>query len=181
MLFRDDPEKRPGTFLLDANELRFGGGEGIVGGMKKWLIGSGVLVLAVVVGAMAFHQFGGGPKGSGVEVDWRLLGTMDFVTGKSGPELAALNGRSIRIPGFMVPLEDSQKSVTEFLLVPSAQACIHVPAPPPNQMVYVKMRAGTEVAFGPIWVYGTLNLVTKKSMYGEASFELIGDSIEPYR
>jgi hypothetical protein len=123
-------------------------------------------------------------RGNGVEVDWRLLGQMDYVTGKSGSELEALNGREVKIPGFMVPLEDSQKAVTEFLLVPSPQACIHVPAPPPNQMVYVKMRAGAqgaEVAFGPIWVYGTLNLVTKKSMYGEASFELIGDSIEPYR
>lgn len=161
--------------------MRFGGGGGIVVGMKKWMIACGILVLSVVIGALAFHRFGGGAKGGGVEVDWRLLGTMDYVSGKAGSELEALNGREIKIPGFMVPLEDSQKAVTEFLLVPSPQACIHVPAPPPNQMVYVKMRAGTEVAFGPIWVYGTLNLVTKKSMYGEASFELVGDSIEPYR
>ncbi len=81
----------------------------------------------------------------------------------------------------MVPLEDSQKDVIEFLLVPSPQACIHVPPPPPNQMVYVKMKKGTDVAMGPIWVYGTLNLVTKKSMYGDASFELIGDAVEPYK
>ena len=146
------------------------------------MIGVGILVLAVVMGALLYHKFAGGSiKGNGVEVDWRLLGQMDYVTGKSGSELEALNGHEVKIPGFMVPLEDSQKAVTEFLLVPSPQACIHVPAPPPNQMVYVKMKTGAEVAFGPIWVYGTLNLVTKKSMYGEASFELIGDSIEPYR
>lgn len=150
--------------------------------MKKWLVGSGIFVLAIVLGALLFHKFaGGGAKGNGVEVDWRLLSQMDYVTGKSSSELQALNGREIKIPGFMVPLEDSQKAVTEFLLVPSPQACIHVPAPPPNQMVYVKIPAGTEVAFGPIWVHGTLNLVTKKSMYGEASFEVIGDSIEAYR
>jgi hypothetical protein len=150
--------------------------------MKKSLMGLGVLVLAVVMGALLYHKFGGGgTMGNGVEVDWRLLGQMDYVTGKTGSELPALNGRKVKIPGFMVPLEDSQKAVTEFLLVPSPQACIHVPAPPPNQMVYVKMLTGAEVAFGPIWVYGTLNLVTKKSMYGEASFELIGDSVEPYR
>jgi hypothetical protein len=152
-------------------------------GMKKWLIGSGVLILSVVMGALLYHKFSaGGGRGAGVEVDWRLLGEMDYVTAKSSsPELEALNGKQIKIPGFMVPLEDTQKAVTEFLLVPSPQACIHVPPPPPNQMVYVKMREGSEVAFGPIWVYGTLNLVTKKSIYGEASFELIGDSIEPYR
>ena len=143
------------------------------------------MILSVAVGAMLFHYFGsgaGGGRGSGVEVDWRLLGEMDYVTAKSSsPELEALNGKLIKIPGFMVPLEDSQKAVTEFLLVPSPQACIHVPPPPPNQMVYVKMKTGGEVAFGPIWVYGTLNLVTKKSIYGEASFELIGDRIETYR
>jgi hypothetical protein len=151
--------------------------------MKKWLFGTGVLVISVALGALLFHKFSGsGSSGAGVEVDWRLLGEMDYVTAKSSSsELEALNGKKIKIPGFMVPLEDTQKAVTEFLLVPSPQACIHVPPPPPNQMVYVKMRAGGEVAFGPIWVYGTLNLVTKKSMYGEASFELIGDSIEPYR
>lgn len=150
--------------------------------MKKWLISIGVVILAVVAGAMVYHRVsGGGFAGNGVEVDWRLLGEMDYVTGKSSSELKALDGRPVKIPGFMVPLEDEQKAVTEFLLVPSPQACIHVPAPPPNQMVYVKMRAGTEVAFGPIWVHGQLNIVTKRSMYGEASFEIIGDSIEPYR
>ncbi len=146
------------------------------------LVGVGFLVLAVVMGALLYHKFAdSGMTGSGVEVDWRLLGQMDYVNGKSSSELEALNGHQVKIPGFMVPLEDSQKAVTEFLLVPSPQACIHVPAPPPNQMVYVKMRSGAEVAFGPIWVYGTLNLVTKKSMYGEASFELIGENVEPYR
>ena len=87
----------------------------------------------------------------------------------------------VKIPGFMVPLEDDSKQVTEFLLVPSPQACIHVPAPPPNQMVYVKMKTGgTPAAFGPIWVYGEFKIVTKGSKYGDASFELIGDTIEPY-
>lgn len=151
--------------------------------MKKWLFGTGVFVLAMVVGAVLFHHFyPSGGAASGIEVDWRLLGEMDYVSAKSSsPELEALNGKQIKIPGFMVPLEDSQKLVTEFLLVPSPQACIHVPPPPPNQMVFVKMQKGAEVAFGPIWVYGVLNLVTKKSIYGEASFELVGESIEPYR
>ena len=149
--------------------------------MNKWVL-SGVFILALVIGAMAyqFWSSSGGPV-NGVEVDWRLLGDMDYITGKASSELDALNGKAVKIPGFMVPLEDNQRDVVEFLLVPSAQACIHVPPPPPNQMVYVKMKKGVEVAMGPIWVYGTLNLVTKKSMYGDASFELIGDFVEPYR
>jgi len=137
--------------------------------------------LAVVAGAVIYQAVSGRGSLKGVEVDWRLLGDMDYITGKASSELNALNGQGVKIPGFMVPLEDNQREVVEFLLVPSPQACIHVPPPPPNQMVYVKMKRGTDMANGPIWVYGTLNLVTKKSMYGDASFELIGEAIEPYR
>lgn len=149
--------------------------------MKKWVL-AGILVLSVVTGAVVYQTLlSRGASLSGVEVDWRLLGDMDYITGKSSSELQALDGKAVKIPGFMVPLEDNKKDVVEFLLVPSPQACIHVPPPPPNQMVYVKMKRGTDVAMGPIWVYGTLNLVTKKSMYGDASFELVGEAIEPYK
>lgn len=151
--------------------------------MKKW-IGLGSLILALVLGAL-IYQFGFNSRRapSGVEIDWRFLGEMDYITAKASSELQALNGKKVKIPGFMVPLEDNAKAVTEFLLVPSPQACIHVPPPPPNQMVYVKMdsSAKAEVPYGPIWVYGTLNIVTQKSMYGDASFELIGDYVEPYK
>ncbi len=144
----------------------------------------GGLLLAIVFGAVIYKvglQARRAP--TGVEVDWRLLGEMDYITAKASTELEALNGQRIKMPGFIVPLEDNAKTVSEFLLVPSPQACIHVPAPPPNQMVYVKMDSGAkaEVPYGPVWVYGTLNIVTKKSMYGDASFELIGDFVEPYK
>ena len=43
----------------------------------------------------------------------------------------------------MLPLgansrEQQSEQVSEFLLVPYVGACIHVPPPPPNQMIYVK-------------------------------------------
>lgn len=148
--------------------------------MKKWLI-PGILCIAVVVAVAVYQRIGDGPNRSGAMVDWRLLGEMDYITGKSTPELEALDGKPVMIPGFMVPLEDEQRQVVEFLLVPSSQACIHVPAPPPNQMVYVKMKKGVPAMQGPIWLYGTLKLVTKKSMYGDASFEITGEAVEPYK
>ena len=115
------------------------------------------------------------------EIDWRLLGQLDYVTGKSMPELQALDAKKIKIPGFMVPLEDHLRKVTEFLLVPNPQACIHMPAPPPNQMAFVKVKGdGFPTAFGPIWVYGDFKVTTSKSIYGEASFEIQADSVEPY-
>ncbi|MFP5518760.1 MAG: DUF3299 domain-containing protein [Bdellovibrionia bacterium] len=149
--------------------------------MKTYVL-VGVFILSVLTGAVIFHSLkSGGGTGSGIEVDWRLLGEMDYVTGHSSSELKAVEGKRVKVPGFMVPLEDEQKRVTEFLLVPTPQACIHVPAPPPNQMVYVKMKEGVDTAYGPIWVYGDLKLVTKRSLYGEASFEIESDFIEPYQ
>lgn len=122
-------------------------------------------------------------SGDWSELDWRGLSDLDYVTGEAPPKLKAMDQKNVKIPGFMVPLEDSQKRVAEFLLVPSPQACIHVPAPPPNQMVHVVMEEGTEtpVAYGPIWVYGQLRLQSKRSMYGESSFTLKGVRIEPYQ
>ena len=54
----------------------------------------------------------------------------------------ALDGKTIRIPGYVLPLEFSGSKVTEFLLVPWVGACIHTPPPEPNQIVYVKARQG---------------------------------------
>lgn len=115
------------------------------------------------------------------EVDWRKLGELDFVSGVASEDLKSSDGKKVKIPGFMVPLEDNSAHVTEFLLVPSPQACIHVPPPPPNQMVYVKMDNDKyRVEYGPIWIYGTLQLTAKRHQYGESSFQMVGTFLEPY-
>ena len=150
----------------------------------KIAIYSTVFILAIGAGFFIYQARGGGyARGSAVEVDWRLLGQLDYITGKASTELQALDGKEVRIPGFMVPLEDNSQQVTEFLLVPSPQACIHVPAPPPNQMVLVVMDPSShaQVEFGPIWIYGTLSLHSKRHLYGESSFTMKGMAIEPYR
>ena len=45
------------------------------------------------------------------------------------------NGKLVRIPGYLVPLEYDGTGVSAALLVPYVGACIHVPPPPANQMV----------------------------------------------
>ena len=50
----------------------------------------------------------------------------------------ALNGAYVKLPGFIVPLEIASEGVSDFILVPYLGACIHVPPPPPNQLVFVK-------------------------------------------
>jgi len=71
---------------------------------------------------------------------------------------AALDGQTIRLPGYVLPLEITGKRVTEFLLVPWVGACIHTPPPPPNQIVHVKSDTPFEVTslFAPVWVTGRL-------------------------
>jgi len=142
-----------------------------------------VFCLSVVTGFLLFQKRASLGLGDAPEVDWRLLGELDYITGKAPLTLSSLDGVDVKIPGFMVPLEDNQKAVTTFLLVPSPQACIHVPPPPPNQMVLVDMdaAANAKVEFGPIWIYGKLSLKSKRHMYGESSFTMTGTRIEPYR
>ena len=77
----------------------------------------------------------------------------------------SLNGQSVRIPGYFLPLEISDTKATEFLLVPYIGACIHVPPPPPNQIIQVKTAPQngyqSKDLFEPVWVSGT---ITAKSM-----------------
>ena len=115
-------------------------------------------------------------------IDWRLLQGLDWRTGVASIELQALFGKHIKIAGFMVPLEDYAEQVSEFILVPSPQACIHVPPPPPNQMIYVKMKKPVTIQWGyrAIWLDGTLNLIENQSPYGKVSFEVIGEGMKRF-
>jgi uncharacterized protein len=114
------------------------------------------------------------------QVTWSTL-KMLTSTHENSPA-RQLNGKRISIPGFMVPLEDDAQEVTEFLLVPYAGACIHVPPPPPNQMVYVQLIQGkAKMSFTePIVVTGTLKILNVKSPYGDVSYSLDGETLKPY-
>jgi hypothetical protein len=146
----------------------------------KWVLVA-LLVFSAAVGAGVYLLRGVG-SGAGIEVDWRLLNQYDYITTSAPEEIKALEGQVVKIPGFMVPLEDNQAKVTEFLLVPTPTACIHVPPPPPNQMVYVRMKKGVEAKPGaPIWVYGKFKVTTVRSQYGDVSFEMEGQEVEDYQ
>jgi hypothetical protein len=96
----------------------------------------------------------------------------------------ALNGTAVKIPGFVVPLDvGADGSVKEFFLVPYFGACIHVPPPPPNQIVYVKLEKGVKVdsLYDALWVIGRLRTESKNSRLGAAAYTLDGDKIEPYK
>lgn len=119
-----------------------------------------------------------------IELNWDILNGLDYSSGKLSPVLEAIKGKEVRIPGFMVPLEDDDMEVTEFLLVPYFGACVHVPTPPPNQMVYVKMQKGRQqkvVWWEAIWVSGKLEIEDFDSPFGGVGFQMTGTGIEPYK
>jgi uncharacterized protein len=128
----------------------------------------------------ASSRFSGGKA---VEADWSRLRELDVASGRPSDFLKALDGRTARVPGFMIPLEDNQQEVSEFLLVPSPMACIHTPTPPPNQIVHVKMAPGTRIkmSYGPVWAQGRLRITEVTHVYGKASYEMVGEKIEPYQ
>jgi hypothetical protein len=58
--------------------------------------------------------------------------------------VAELEGRPATLPGYIVPLEfDDHGDMTELLFVPFFGACIHVPPPPPNQVIYAHLQTPT--------------------------------------
>jgi hypothetical protein len=116
-------------------------------------------------------------------VPWKMLRGLNYKTGDKTAELKDVDGKIVKIPGFMVPLEDESEVITEFLLVPYQGACVHTPPPPPNQIVEVKMEGGKKAKFdfwNPVWVRGKLEIQTVRSPYGDVSYKLTGMAIEPY-
>ncbi len=103
---------------------------------------------------------------------------MDFSVNK------ALDGNTVRLPGFIVPLEVSKEGkVTEFFLVPYVGACIHVPPPPPNQLIYVRAEQGLalESIWEAYWVTGKLSITNRSTRLGAAAYQLAADKVEIYK
>lgn len=69
-----------------------------------------------------------------------------------------ITGNNVRMPGFVVPIEFNGIKAVEFLLVPYAGACIHLPPPPANQIVRLSYPEGFEIENiqYPVWVEGVI-------------------------
>jgi hypothetical protein len=72
-----------------------------------------------------------------------------------------LEGASVSMAGYLLPLDYSDRSATEFLLVPRVGTCIHTPPPPPNQIVHVVLDEGLSIEsrtmYEPLSVAGVLS------------------------
>lgn len=95
----------------------------------------------------------------------------------------ALDGRRVRMGGYVLPFDfTGSREISRFLLVPYVGACIHVPPPPPNQLVYVTAEDPIQIQglWDPVFVEGIMRTARHDNELGDTAYtlELIG--ISPY-
>lgn len=89
--------------------------------------------------------------------------------------VAAMDGKTIRIGGYPVPLEtDAKGRSTLFFLVPYPGACIHVPPPPPNQLILIRYPKGLKLddIYTPLWAIGTLKIEKVSNDLADAAYAM---------
>ncbi|MCV2886268.1 DUF3299 domain-containing protein [Aestuariibacter sp. AA17] len=150
------------------------------------------LLLVFILNALAYCAWAKPP----LELYWEDLVPKNYVAPETAivhdgsmtqpnldaPVVKKHDGKLVRIPGFVVPLEGSATETKEFLLVPYFGACIHVPPPPPNQIVYVKFSEGVPIdnLYDAIWVEGTLSTKGWSGDIATVGYTLEGIKIEPF-
>ena len=100
----------------------------------------------------------------------------------NAPINPAIVGQLVRLPGYLVPLEETKDGLKEFLLVPYFGACIHSPPPPANQIVHVlpKTAAKGLRSMDTVWVTGVLTGTRTDSYMGMSGYRIEATQVAPY-
>ena len=97
-------------------------------------------------------------------VNFKFLAGFDYEENQTIPEpVNKLNGKIIKIEGFMLPVEFDEGVVNSFLLMTSRMACCFGVMPRINEFIYVVMPKGKSTKFMtdmPISVSGKLEIGT---------------------
>ena len=91
-----------------------------------------------------------------------------------------MDGALIRIPGYVVPLEESKDGMKEFLLVPYFGACIHTPPPPANQIIHVQLSQPVRGlrSMEAVWIQGPLQAFRHDSFMGVSGYRMQAQAVE---
>lgn len=140
------------------------------------------------------------PKSDVREIDWlELLPPEDLKALEEMPEIdhegqmqmpavmsstktvAAMDGVRGKVPGYLVPIAfDDRQRVTEMFLVPYFGACVHVPPPPPNQLIYIRPRNPIELGnlWDAYWVHGTVRASLVENAMAISAYAMELDRLE---
>ena len=93
-----------------------------------------------------------------------------------------LDGKEIRIAGYLVPIGLDGVKIREFLIAPFLGACVHVPPPPANQLVLTRFKAGLEMSMrlfsDPIVVTGKIKTTKLDADLGEQGTTPVGYDLD---
>jgi hypothetical protein len=100
----------------------------------------------------------------------------------NAPTNPKMDGARVRLPGYVVPLEEVKGELKEFLLVPYFGACIHSPPPPANQIVHVTSAQPLKGwrTMDAVWVSGTLKAARNDSAMGTSGYVIRDPVVEKY-
>ncbi|WP_420556923.1 DUF3299 domain-containing protein [Roseovarius sp.] len=103
------------------------------------------------------------PPSTGIRTDW--------------------TGKTVQLSGFIVPLDHEGTGITAFILVPYVGACVHVPPPPANQLVFVTTGTPFESSgmFEPVTVTGMFGTASRSTQLAEIGYALSADDIQSFR
>ncbi|MSO88828.1 MAG: DUF3299 domain-containing protein [Rhodospirillaceae bacterium] len=111
------------------------------------------------------------------------IGNLRFLQPRGGSIRSDLDGKLVRIAGFVAPLAFDGGRISEFLLVPYVGACIHVPPPPANQIVYVSNFGTYKLDGGllyPVWVTGRLVAAPLETGLADVGYRIEGARVSRY-
>ena len=117
-------------------------------------------------------------------------GQMDAVNDTWVPEFdenaskvnTQLDGKPVKLPGYIIPFDVTSEGVTSFMLVPYVGACIHTPPPPPNQLVFVTTELAwpSESMWDPVWVSGRLSAKAMSTQIADVGYQIAAEKIEEF-
>ncbi len=105
-------------------------------------------------------------EAGGLDPDW-LFAERERMMAEHTRKISAPNteilAQTIRMPGYILPLEMDGALAVEFLLVPTVGACVHTPPPAANQLVHVRFPEGYPLRgmYDPVWIIGALQAETQ--------------------
>jgi hypothetical protein len=117
-----------------------------------------------------------------IKVDFDFLGGFDYEKEEKIPEkVKNLNGKTIKVIGFMLPIDFDSGVVKSFMLLKNQMGCCFGVMPRVNDFVYVEMPEGKSAKYMtdiPLRVTGKLEVV-KENLVG-GLYSMTADKVEVF-